>query len=182
MSAPSPDDKPQSSAGTFPTHRNLVIPILAACLVVLAGLYSPWILYISFAMLPCILIRMIDKSEKRVLSFSVTGLNLTGLMLALQHSFGIYGLSPAPGVLFKDWVNWLFPFGLAWLGILFFMAFPVVFAALIEIRLSHKERRLKEQQKALLQTWGTQLTQNTATPSGGDDEKDENDEEKNTTA
>ena len=165
-SSPSNEDKPHL------TRAKLIVPILIACLVILAGLYSPWVLFASFALLPSLLIRMIDKSEKRVLSFSITGLNVTGLMLALQHSCSTYGSAPQSGILFQDWVNWALPFGLAWIGILFFMAFPVVFAAVMEVILQNKERRLKEKQKNLLKVWGTQLGQKTTTLSEKEESSD----------
>ncbi len=170
MSTPSHEKEPQHSEAPRATRTKLVVPILTACFVILAGLYSPWILFISFALLPSLLVRMVDKSEKRVLSFSVTGLNITGLTLALQHSYKVYGSSPQPGMLFQDWVNWAFPFGLAWAGILFFMAFPVVFTAVTEVTLQHKERRLKDQQKILLKAWGAQLRQKATSATKQDDE------------
>ncbi len=153
------------------SRAKLVLPILTACLVILAGIYSPWILFASFALLPTLLVRMLDKGEKRVLSFSVTGLNITGLMLALQHSYSTYGASPKSGELFQDWFNWTLPFGLAWIGILFFMAFPIVFASVMEIVLQHKERRLKDQQQTLLKAWGTQLQQKATSATDKDDKK-----------
>ena len=171
MTAPSHEDKPQESEKPPPKRGNLVLPILITCLVILAGLYSPWILFISFALLPSLLIRTIDKSHKRALSFSVTGLNVTGLMLALQHSYNTYGPSPRPGMLFEDWINWVLPFGLAWMGVLFFMAFPVFFATVSEIVLQRKERRLKAQQNLLLKSWGTQLRQRIAGPPEEDKDK-----------
>ncbi len=173
MTMPSHEEQPES---TEPDARSkLVVPILTTCLVLLAGLYSPWILFISFAMLPTLLIRTIDKSEKRHLTFSVTGLNITGLMLALQHSYSAYGASPKPGMLFEDWINWVFPFGLAWIGVLFFMAFPVAFASVMEVTLQRKEQRLKDKQKMLLEVWGTQLRQKATSTN----EKDNPDLEKN---
>ena len=172
MTTPSHEKEQQPTKDPRNLRTNLVAPILITCLVILAGLYSPWILFISFALLPCLLIRAIDKSEKRVLSFSVTGLNITGLMLALQHSYSAYGSSPASGMLFQDWVNWVLPFCLSWLGILLYMAFPVVFATVMEIILQRKEQRLKDQQKTLLKVWGTQLRQRT-TASQRDNENDE---------
>ncbi len=178
MTTPSHEQEPHDSQVPPVAPSKFVVPILAACLVILAGLYSPWILFISFALLPSLLVRAIDKSEKRVLSFSITGLNITGLLLALQHSYNTYGSSPAPGLLFEDWVNWALPFGLAWVGILFFMAFPIVFASVMEIVLQHKEQRLKDQQKTLLKAWGTQITQKLSGSSKQDDEKDKEKSEK----
>ena len=170
MSVPSHEKEPQRTEALQETRTKLVVPILTACLVILAGLYSPWVLFISFAMLPTLLVRMVDKSKKRVLSFSVTGLNITGLTLALQHSYKVYGSSPQPGMLFQDWVNWALPFGLAWAGVFFFMAFPVFFTAVMKITLQHKEQRLKDQQKTLLEAWGAQLRQNTRSANKQDDE------------
>ena len=126
MSVPSHEKEPQRTEALQETRTKLVVPILTACLVILAGLYSPWVLFISFAMLPTLLVRMVDKSKKRVLSFSVTGLNITGLTLALQHSYKVYGSSPQPGMLFQDWVNWALPFGLAWAGVFFSLLFSLL--------------------------------------------------------
>ncbi len=167
MTMPSHEENPQPTPHAARTK--LVVPILVTCLVILAGIYSPWILFVSFALLPTLLIRMIDKSKKRLLTFSVTGLNITGLMLALQHSYNAYGSSPQPGMLFQDWVNWVFPFGLAWVGALFFMAFPIAFASVMEIILQRREQRLKDKQKMLLEVWGTQLRQKTTNDNTQDD-------------
>ncbi len=176
MPTASNEKKPQASQALQESRSKPVVSILLTCLVILAGIYSPWILLVSFALLPSLLVRMVDKSENHFLSFSVTGLNIMGLLLALQHSYNTYGSSPRPGMLFQDWVNWVLPFGSAWLGVLFFMAFPIVFAAVMEITLQHKERRLKDQQKILLKVWGTQLGQKTTAPPKQDERDDDKSE------
>lgn len=137
--------------------RSYITSILLACLLIIVGLYVSLVLLASFAMLPTVLIRNFDKKEKKDLITAVTGLNFVGTILALQHSYKKYGLTPEPGVLFADWFNWLVPFGMAWLGILIFMLLPTIMAIVLEIMLQNKERRLREQQKSLLKAWGRQI-------------------------
>lgn len=140
------------------SRAQIIIKIILICLVILAGLYSSWVLLISFALLPSVLIRQIDKKEKSTLIFAVTGLNATGLLMALQHSYKTYGIFPDSGQLFADWFNWLAPFGMAWTAILIFMIFPVALKTIIGMVLQNKEKKLREQQKTLLKDWGRQIT------------------------
>ncbi len=138
-------------------RTRIITSILFACLLIIAGLYSSWFLLISFAMLPSVMIRQIEKKERGALITSVTGLNVVGLTIALQHSYRKYGISPEPGMLFSDWINWVLPFGMAWLGILIFVSLPIVMAIILETMLQNKEQHLRKQQKLLLKTWGSQI-------------------------
>ena len=140
-----------------PRPRSYVASILFACLLIVAGIYLPLVLLLSFAMLPSVLIRSFGKKENKDLIFAVTGLNFVGTILTLQYSYKKYGLNPEPGTLFADWVNWLLPFGMAWLGILIFMILPTIMAVILEITLQNKEQNLRKQQNSLLKAWGRQI-------------------------
>jgi hypothetical protein len=118
----------------------------------------PFCLLFAAGMLPSAVAAFVDREPRRYFTFTVTILNLAGMVTPVLALLKV-GVN-VPGVLqvFADGRNGIIAYSAAGIGWLLYLAMPSVGRVIVDYRAEREERRLARRTEQLVADWGHEIT------------------------
>ena len=118
---------------------------------------APTCALMLFGLVPSIVAYVVDRNTRPMLAFTITPLNLAGLMPYLLQLWTGGDQMPTVVHLLSNVYVWLVIYLAAGAGWLLFMGMPSVVALVLERSLDRRKARLKTLQRSLRDDWGPEV-------------------------
>jgi hypothetical protein len=143
--------KPRQGIGTVTTL------LIGVAFVGMGAFAAPTCILLLIGLAPSIVAYVVDRDERRMLTFTVAPLNLAGLApYLLQLWAGPDNMVAVVRLLSSVYV-WLVVYLAAGAGWLLFMGMPAIVSAVIEHSLDRRKAKLGAVQKDLRAVWGVEV-------------------------
>lgn len=148
---------------------SLKLIVWALAFVMVMGIFPESVTLILIGMVPTLVAYIVDKSEGKYATICVGGMNFTGVFPALSELWEGKLSFPAVFDITFDPINLTIMFAAAGLGWTLYALVPPVIAAGLAVAAQHRIRKLRSDQRALIQEWGPAIAAIYApTEEGGD--------------
>jgi len=123
----------------------------------LATFAAPTCVLLLVGMVPSIVAYVVDRDERPMLAFTITPLNLAGLMPYLLQLWTGRDTMPTVVHLLSDVYAWLVIYLAAGAGWLLFLGMPTIVGILLERSLAGRKAQLEALQAKLRADWGADV-------------------------
>jgi hypothetical protein len=125
---------------------------------------TPTVIVFAFGSLPTIVAWLIDRSKEKFATFCVGGLNICGVFpFLLQIWFEEHSIDAATGIV-TDVFAVLIMYASAGFGWALFISVPPVVAAFLNVVTQRRVAFLRDEQKAIVDEWGTTVSESVHDP------------------